>query len=69
MSREEEKQHNYNNLGGNNMKTIWYAVVDSIEVPDDMSDDEIDNKINEIAGGKEVMWSEKDDLIDIRQWD
>lgn len=51
------------------MKTIWYAVVDSIEVPDDMSDHEIDNKINEIADGKEVMWSEKDDLIDIRQWD
>lgn len=47
------------------MKTIYYVVVNSIEVPDDMSD----NKINEIADGKEVMWSEKDDLIDIRQWD
>ena len=67
MLGEEEKRRNYN-LGGNNMKTIWYAVVDSIEVPDDMSDDEIDNKINKIADGKEVMWSEKDDLIDIRQW-
>lgn len=51
------------------MKTIWYTIVDSIEIPDDMSDDEIDKKINEIAGGKKVMWSEKDDLIDIRQWD
>jgi len=55
--------------GGNDVKTIWYTIVDSIEIPDDMSDDEIDKKINEIAGGKEVMWSEKDDLIDIRQWD
>lgn len=51
------------------MKTIWYAVVESIEVPDDMNDDEIDNKINKIANGKEVIWSENDDLIDIRQWD
>lgn len=51
------------------MKTIWYAVIDSLEVPDDMSDYEIDNKINGIADGKEVIWSDKDDLIDIRQWD
>lgn len=46
------------------MKTIWYAVVESIEVPDDMDVNEIDNKVNEIADGKEVIWSEKDDLFD-----
>lgn len=45
------------------MKTIWYAIVDSIEVSDEMDDNEIEKRINDIADGKEVIWSDRDDLF------
>ena len=52
------------------MKMIWYAVVENIEVPDNMTDEEIDNIIAGIATqngtleeGKDYMWSDKDNLL------
>lgn len=52
------------------MKKIWYAVVETIEVPDHMTDEEIDNLIAGIATqngtleeGKDYMWSDKDNLL------
>lgn len=52
------------------MKKIWYAVVETIEVPDNMTDEEIDNLIAGIATqngtleeGKDYMWSDKDNLL------
>ena len=52
------------------MKKIWYAVVETIEVPDNRTDEEIDNIIAGIATqngtleeGKDYMWSDKDNLL------
>lgn len=52
------------------MKKIWYAVVETIEVPDNTTDEEIDNIIAGIATqngtleeGKDYMWSDKDNLL------
>ena len=52
------------------MKKIWYAVVETIEVPDNTTDEEIDNIIADIATqngtleeGKDYMWSDKDNLL------
>lgn len=52
------------------MKKIWYAIVETIEVPDNMTDEEIDNLIAGIATqngtleeGKDYMWSDKDNLL------
>lgn len=52
------------------MKKIWYAIVETIEVSDNMTDEEIDNLIAGIATqngtleeGKDYMWSDKDNLL------
>lgn len=52
------------------MKRIWYAIVETIEVPDDATDDEIDDIIVRIATengaldeGRDYMWSDKDNLL------
>lgn len=52
------------------MKKIWYAIVETIEVPDNTTDEEIDNIIAGIATqngtleeGKDYMWSDKDNLL------
>lgn len=52
------------------MKKIWYAIVQTIEVPDDATDDEIDDIIVAIATengtldeGRDYMWSNKDNLL------
>ena len=52
------------------MKKIWYAIVETIEVPDDATDSEIDNIIACIATkngtldeGRDYMWSDKDNLL------
>ena len=52
------------------MKKIWYAIVQTIEVPDDATDDEIDDIIVAIATengtldeGRDYMWSDKDNLL------
>lgn len=52
------------------MKKIWYAIVETIEVPDNTTDEEIDNIIADIATqngtleeGKDYMWSDKDNLL------
>lgn len=46
------------------MKTIYYAIVQKMEVPDNMTDEEIDQKIFEMSPGSDYMWSEKDNLLD-----
>lgn len=52
------------------MKKIWYAIVETIEVPDNATDEEIDDIIAGIATqngtlteGKDYMWSDKDNLL------
>ena len=52
------------------MKKIWYAIVETIEVPDDATDQEIDDIIAGIATnngtideGKDYMWSDRDNLL------
>lgn len=52
------------------MKKIWYAIVETIEVPDNATDEEIDDVIAGIATqngtlteGKDYMWSDKDNLL------
>ena len=52
------------------MKKIWYAIVETIEVPDNTTNEEIDNIIAGIATqngtleeGKDYMWSDKDNLL------
>ncbi len=52
------------------MKKIWYAIVETIEVPDNATDQEIDDIIASIATengtleeGKDYMWSDKDNLL------
>ena len=53
------------------MKTIYYAIVETIDVPDNFSDEEIDYLILQIATdkgnlkeGKDYMWSEHDNLLE-----
>ena len=51
------------------MKTIYYAVVQKIEVPDNLTDKEIDNLIFEKVGPEaDFMWSEKPDLFDLEKY-
>jgi hypothetical protein len=52
------------------MKKIWYAIVETIEVPDNATDQEVDDIIANIAtengtleDGKDYMWSDKDNLL------
>lgn len=52
------------------MKKIWYAIVETIEVPDNATDEEIDDIVAGIATqngtleeGKDYMWSDKDNLL------
>lgn len=52
------------------MKKIWYAIVETIEVPDNATDEEIDDIIAGIATqngtlteGRDYMWSDKDNLL------
>ena len=52
------------------MKKVWYAIVETIEVSDDATDEEIDDIIAGIATqngtleeGKDYMWSDKDNLL------
>lgn len=45
------------------MKKIYYCVVEEVEVPDGMTDQQIDNLIAEKADGKDYMWSDKDNLL------
>ena len=52
------------------MKKIYYCIVEKIEVPDEMTDDEIDRLICEKAFDKKTdtpkdyMWSDKDNLLE-----
>ena len=52
------------------MKKIWYTIVETIEVPDNATDEEIDDIVAGIATqngtlteGKDYMWSDKDNLL------
>lgn len=51
------------------MKKNWYCVVETMEVPDDATDKEIDEILFEkLAQNREepqdYMWSDKDNLLD-----
>ena len=52
------------------MKKIWYAIVETMEVPDNATDEEIDDILMRLATdngtleeGKDYMWSYNDDLL------
>ena len=52
------------------MKKIWYAIVETIEVPDEATDEEIDDILVALATkngtldeGRDYMWSYNDDLL------
>ena len=48
------------------MKTIYYAFIQKLEVPENLSDDEIDKLIFEkIQAPVDYIWSEKPDLFDL----
>ena len=48
------------------MKTIYYAFVQKIEVPEDLSEEEIDNLVvKAIEPETDYIWSEKPDLFDL----
>ena len=46
------------------MKKIHYCIIETIEVDDDITQEEIDDLIAQKADGKDYMWSEKDNLLD-----
>ena len=46
------------------MKKIYYCIVEEVEVPDDMTDEEIDQLIcNKLDSPKDYMQSDQDDLL------
>jgi hypothetical protein len=42
---------------------IYYAIVQIIDVDDNLNDSEIQDIIGQIADGKDFVWSEYDDLL------
>ena len=51
------------------MKTIYYAFVQKIKVPDNLSEEEIDKFIFETVGPKtDYIWSEEPDLFDFEKY-
>ena len=47
-------------------KTIYYAFVQKLEVPENLTDGEIDRLVFEsIEPGADYMWSEKSDLFEL----
>ena len=53
------------------MKKVYYAIVEVMEVPDETTDEEIDDILMHIATqngtldeGKDYMWSYDDNLLD-----
>lgn len=56
------------------MKTIYYTFVQKFEVPDDLTEEEIDDLVFEqvLDQAKEptdYMWSEEPDLFDFEKYD
>ena len=53
----------------NNTKTIYYAFVQKMEVPENLTDEEIDDLIfKKITPGADYMWSDKSDLFDFENY-
>lgn len=51
------------------MKTIYYAFVQKVEVPENLTEEEIDKFVFEkIAAGADYMWSEEPDLFDLEKY-
>ena len=53
-------------------KTIWYAIVEKMEVPVEATDDDIDNILiikatnnGTLDEGKDYIWSDKDNILDM----
>ena len=56
------------------MKTIYYAFVQKIEVPDDLTEEEIDDLVfkqllDQVKVSTDYMWSEEPDLFDFEKYD
>ena len=50
-------------------KTIYYAFVQAIEVPEDLTETEIDDIVfKHITPGVDYMWSEEPDLFDFEKY-
>ena len=45
------------------MKKIYYCIVEELEVPDNITDQQIDDLVAEKADGKDYMWSDKNNLL------
>ena len=53
----------------NKTKTIYYALVQKMEVPENLTDKEIDDFVfKKIAHGTDYMWSDKPDLFDFENY-
>ena len=53
----------------NKTKTIYYAFVQKMEVPENLTDEEIDDLIfKKITPGADYMWSDKPDLFDFENY-
>ena len=51
------------------MKTIYYAFVQKLEVPENLTDGEIDRLVFEsIESGADYMWSDEPDLFDFEKY-
>lgn len=58
------------NIKAKKTKTIYYAIINKIEVPANFTDEQIDNilmikatKNGTLEEGRDYIWSDKDDLL------
>ncbi len=50
-------------------KTIYYAFVQKMEVPENLTEKEIDDFVfKKIKAGADYMWSEEPDLFDLEKY-
>ena len=50
-------------------KTIYYAFVQKLEVPENLTDAEVDDYVfKHITPGVDYMWSEEPDLFDLEKY-
>jgi hypothetical protein len=46
-------------------KKVYYCIVEEIEVPDNITDKQVDDLLAKKTDGKDYMWSYKDSLLDL----
>jgi hypothetical protein len=50
-------------------KTVYYAFVQELEVPENLTDEEIDSLVFEkIKPGADYVWSDRDDLFNLDKY-